>query len=119
MVKIQRVTLAATQVAAMVAFYNAVLDANLSELDGMPSFYQGNLGQLNLLVCPNTVAEVVAEQNRQQFLVEVTDIEDVVNAATQHGGTLMDDGITRDEHAARAALYDPDGNSLELIQVLS
>ncbi|MEM7734890.1 MAG: VOC family protein [Deinococcota bacterium] len=119
MVKIQRVTLAATKVEAIVAFYNAVLDTNLSELDGMPGFYQGNLGQLTLLVCPNTIAEVVAEQNRQQFLFEVTDIEYVVDAATQHGGKLMDEGITQDEHAARASVYDPDGNSLELIQPLT
>jgi len=47
----------------MVAFYNAALDANLEAMEPMPGFYMGKLAGHGLIVCPNEVAEVVAEQN--------------------------------------------------------
>jgi len=116
---IRSITLAATNVDEMVAFYNTTLGTNLKEMEPMPSFYMGKLAGHGLIVCPNEVAAVVAEQNRQQFCFEVTDIEKVFEAGKQNGGEAMTADFEKSDLEIRGWLKDPDGNTLEFVQTLS
>lgn len=119
MISIRSITLAATHVEEMVTFYNAVLEANLKEIEPMPGFYSGKLAGHGLIVCPNEVAEVVAEQNRQQFCFTVADIEKTFEAGKSNGGKAMTPDFEKSDSEIRGWLIDPDGNTLEFVQVLS
>jgi len=119
MVKIQSITLAATHVEQMVEFYNAVLEADLKEIEPMPGFYMGKLADHGLIVCPNEVAEVVAEQNRQQFCFTIDDIEKTFAAGKANGGKAMTEDFEKSDSEIRGWLVDPDGNTLEFVQVLT
>lgn len=67
MISIERITLAATKTDEMMTFYNAVLNTNLHPIESAAGFYKGTLADYDLTMCPNSVADVNAEQNRQQF----------------------------------------------------
>lgn len=105
--KLTRITLAVNHMDAMVQFYNAALGAGLVPVEGTP-FYQGQLAGMTLLLCPNSIANVVAEQNRHQFKLSVSDWELVMNLALTNKGTLLDKSETG------VTLVDPDGNTIEI-----
>jgi predicted enzyme related to lactoylglutathione lyase len=109
-------TLVATDVPAMVAFYNAVFEAGLTPRAAFgATLYQGNLGGVGLQVCPNAVAGVVAEQNRHQLRFQVTDL-DAVLARVQAAGGALHSAISQEAGRRLAAVVDPDGNTIELIE---
>ncbi len=107
-----KITLAATNVSEMVAFYNAVLNAGLVALETMPDFYRGRLGSVTLIVCPNEVAGVDATQNRQQLCFAIDGLTSRVEAGLQNGGKLM----STNSNETHYYLIDPDGNTLELME---
>jgi predicted enzyme related to lactoylglutathione lyase len=117
--RIDRITIAVTHMDAMVRFYNAVFDAGLkpgAQMGGF-QFYGGTLAEIELLFCPNEIAGVVAEQNREQFRIVVDDLEKVRQQAIEAGGSALDD-VRITTTSKIAGLRDPDGNTIELIQYL-
>ncbi|MGJ3240707.1 MAG: VOC family protein [Anaerolineae bacterium] len=110
--QLDKFTIAVTDMTAMVAFYNAVFDAELKSIPDSP-FFAGKIAGVDLLFCPNEIAQVVAEKNRIQMLFTVGDVEAVVASAAKHGG-----GDYGDRHETDTligwGIYDPDGNSIEL-----
>lgn len=109
---IERIVLAATDVLAMVEFYNRVFASGLEPLGDPGAFYLGDFVGIELLICPNSVAEVDASQNRHQFRVVVANVDSTIRAALASGGTSGDD----DAHDGRrvASISDPDGNTYEI-----
>ncbi len=116
-VTIEQITIAATNPDKMVAFYNAVLDANLKPFEPFPgaTFYSGNFAGIPLTVCPNTVAGVEAKQNRQQFQFRVDNVHDTFVAALNHHGTELT-AIEEQADKLICSVYDPDGNSIVFTQ---
>jgi predicted enzyme related to lactoylglutathione lyase len=112
--KLDRFTVAVTDMEAMVAFYNALFDAELKAHD---PFHMGRLGSLELVFCPNYIAEVNAEKNRIQMRFVVADIEAVVAQAEAAGGAAYGERYETDTFIGWG-ICDPDGNSIELIQPL-
>ena len=114
------VTIAASRMDKMVQFYNAVLGAGLRRTVriGDSHFYGGKIGQLELLLCPNTIAGVVAEQNRQQFRFSVTDLAAVMARGLANHGSEVNP-IDEYMGAKVASLADPDGNTIEFVELLS
>lgn len=115
--RIDRVILAVTKMKSMVAFYNAVFDARLVAIEMMPGieFYRGKLAGIDLLMCPNDVAGVVAQQNRHQFRFVVENVEQMLATVVQAGGSQLN--AIQEVGADRvASAYDPDGNTFELVQ---
>jgi predicted enzyme related to lactoylglutathione lyase len=115
-IRLAAMTLAATDVAGMVAFYNAVFGC---ELVAKPAFgttlYEGQLAGIKLVVCPNEVAGVNAEQNRHQLRFEVAGLAGMVARVLAAGGALKGEaGETADQRWA--AVVDPDGNTIELVE---
>ena len=113
-------TIAAVHMEGMVRFYNAVFGAGLKPTVhiGAEQFYGGAIGDLELTLCPNAIAGVVAEQNRQQFRFEVDDIEAVVEKGLANHGSEINP-IDEYKGAKVASLADPDGNTIEFVQLLS
>lgn len=114
---IDRITMAVTHMDEMVRFYRDVFDAGLKPLEviGGFQFYGGSLAGIDLLFCPNEIAGVVADQNRQQFRFVVDDLEEMRTKIIQSGGTLLDD-MHETSTIISCGLRDPDGNTLELIE---
>ncbi|MCY3867824.1 MAG: hypothetical protein OXG68_20510 [Chloroflexi bacterium] len=113
-------TVAAINMKEMVRFYNAVFSAGLKPTVhiGDDQFYAGELGGMKLTFCPNTIAGVVAEQNRQQFRYQVADIDAVMaKGLANHGGEI--NPIEEYKGAKVASLADPDGNTIEFVEILS
>ncbi len=113
-------TIATVNMRQMVRFYNAVFDARLKATVhiGDAQFYGGKLGALELTLCPNSVAGVVARQNRQQLRFVVDDIEAVVQRGLAvHGSEI--NPIDEYKGAKVASLADPDGNTIEFVQLVS
>lgn len=113
-------TIAAIQIEQMVEFYNAVFDARLQPTVhiGDEHFYGGKLNDLELTMCPNSIAGVVAEQNRQQFRFSVEDLEDVMRRGLANHGREINP-IDEYKGAKVASLADPDGNTIEFVELLS
>lgn len=113
-------TIAAVNMKKMVRFYNAVFDAGLKETVhiGDQQFYGGKLAGLEVVLCPNAIAGVVAEQNRQQFRFEVNDIEAVMaKGLANHGSEI--NPIHEYKGAKVASMADPDGNTIEFVEHIS
>lgn len=115
-VAIARVTLAATNVPAMTHFYNEVFAAGLrpSPVGGV-TMQLGRLAGLELLLCPNDIAKVDAALNRHMFRIVVDDVTSVVDRVRRSGGTV-DGPPALSEGRRLAAVRDPDGNTIELVE---
>lgn len=107
--------IAATNTAAMVAFYRSVLGAVLqpSGPAGTP-IYRGTLAGYPFFICPNEIAEVRAEQARHQLRFAVPDVRDTLARAEAAGGPIHPASKPED---AVVAIVDPDGNSVEISQL--
>jgi catechol 2,3-dioxygenase-like lactoylglutathione lyase family enzyme len=116
-ITIENITVATTNTEKMVEFYNAVLDANLKGFEPFPNatFYSGNLAGIALTICPNTIAQVEAKQNRQQFRFKVDNIHDTFVTALSNGATELS-AIEEQGDLLICAVYDPDGNSIVFSQ---
>ena len=70
---------------------------------------------MGLQLCPNDIANVVAEQNRHQLRFQVADLDAMLARVQAAGGALHGD-MTQEGGKRLAAVEDPDGNTLELIE---
>ena len=112
-------TIAATNMRQMARFYNAVFDAGLKATVhiGDAQFYAGKIGELDLTLCPNAIAGVEARQNRQQLRFAVRDIEALMQRGLAVHGTEINP-VDEYKGAKVASLADPDGNTIEFVEIL-
>ena len=115
--QIERMTIAVTHMKEFVEFYNAVFESDFTPMVDLVGFYRGKLGDLNVLLCPNVIAGVVAEQNRHQFRFMVDDLDEVISKCRAAGGQPIDDA-QEDRTSRGQGMRDPDGNSMEFVQHL-
>lgn len=115
-VRIDKVVIAVTDLDRMGTFYVEVFGAKLKDVDlGGAKLKAGTLGSLEFVLCPKEVAGVQADQNTIQLRFVVEDITRAVEAATKAGGQVID-AVRSADGAKTAAVRDPDGNSVELIE---
>jgi catechol 2,3-dioxygenase-like lactoylglutathione lyase family enzyme len=79
------------------------------------TLYQGKLGGISLLLCPNEIARAEAKQNRHQWRFAVNDVAETMRLALANGATLLNE-VSVHEGAKIASVRDPDGNSIEFVQ---
>ncbi|MGP1908445.1 VOC family protein [Metabacillus sp. JX24] len=114
---ISQITIAYNQEYEMVDFYNQLLNANLSSFKvGEFRFYKGKIGGIGLLFCPNEMLGIKSEKNNIQFTVQVSNLEEVLSKVSQCGGKQIQ-GINREESRSSVGILDPDGNSIELLEI--
>ena len=112
--EVSGLTIAADSMELMLDFYTNVFDIKFVELNKMNTIlYQGNWGNLLLLLCPAEIVEVNAKQNRHQFNLDVNDIDKAVELVLANGGTTKKH--EKQTPGIRAVtVYDPDRNSIVL-----
>lgn len=101
---------------AMVDFYQSVFQAEFQPVEAYGAMlFRGKIAGLDVLLCPQEVAGIHADQNRFQLKFEVPDIHHTINLALTNGGSLLNAPVENDGSKA-AAVRDPDGNSIEFEQ---
>lgn len=111
--KISQITIAVTDMDAMVKFYENVFGITLKPFDAYGStLYSGKMGGFLLMLCPKEIAGVTAEQTRHQFDYAIDDVDAVVKAVKQWGGGLMRDTEVWEDKTKVASVMDPDGNTM-------
>lgn len=117
--KIAKITIATTATQEMAAFYSSVFNSELSPVEAYGyTLYSGSFCGINLLICPNDLAGVNANQNRQQFDIEVSGIEKVLQKVEATGGNIKEALSITATHKI-ASVTDPDGNTIVFIEQLS
>lgn len=112
--RIERIVLAVERMDEMAQFYDEVFGTALQADAGSP-FRRGTFAGVPLLLCPNEIAEVVAQQNRHQLRIAVDDLDAVLGRVRAAGGTVLDAGDASDASPRVAGVADPDGNTYELV----
>lgn len=115
--EIEGMTIAVTNMTQMLDFYTHTFGIQFEEreLSGF-KLYSGVWGEMKLLFCPAELAGNKATQNRHQFDVIVSNLEEIESITTAYGGLPMGDKTER-EGVWTLGIYDPDKNSI-LFKVL-
>ena len=113
-IQITQMTLATTHMPEMVRFYDTLFGTELQATEAYgTTLYRGILAGIPLLLCPNDIAGVEAEQSRHQFAFRVANLSALLGLVETTRGrieTPMTDSMTA------AVLRDPDGNTIEVTQ---
>ncbi|MEO1049938.1 MAG: VOC family protein [Bacteroidota bacterium] len=115
---IEGLTIAVSDMQAMLAFYRHVFGIQFEEQEmyGM-KLYSGQWECLKLLLCPAELADVKVDQNRHQFDIIVEDVDAMVKKAVSVGGSQFG-GEQTTANEKVIAVKDPDDNSIVLKQPL-
>ncbi len=115
--QLEGLTLAVTRMDDMLAFYKGVfgLEFEAQEMHGF-KLYKTEWANLSLLFCPASLAQNTATQNRHQFDIIVSDLDEVVKAAKANHGELMHEP-TDMGGVKSVGIYDPDRNSMVFKQL--
>lgn len=112
---LNKITLAVRDSKRMYEFYRLVLGAELKPLSTPAgTYYTGKLGPFELMLVPQDIAGIVAEDNRHQLGFVIESPENLDALIEQHGGSVLDELIGTDG-ATVVVARDPDGNSIELL----
>jgi predicted enzyme related to lactoylglutathione lyase len=116
--KVSKITIATTNTASMEKFYSEVLGVKFHETKAYgTSLYSANMMGIEILLCPNEIAGVKAEQSRVQFDFIVLDLDFLIKQVTENGGKIQGEKITGEKIISVGAV-DPDGNTLVFVQYL-
>lgn len=111
-------TVAVVRMSAMVDFYQSVFKAEFQPVDAHGAMmFRGRVAGLDMLLCPQELAGVRAEQGRFQLKFQVHDIHRTIDLALTNGGSLLNAPVENNGTKA-AAVRDPDGNSIEFEQAI-
>jgi len=102
---------------AMAGFYADVLCVELKELvAGEFTLHRGTLdNDTRIMFVPGALRGATGKGNRFQLNFHVGDVRSAFEAAVKAGGTELEPVVIGDGYA-RAAVRDPDGNSIVLIE---
>lgn len=114
LVQLTQMTLATTRTAEMVKFYDTLFGTELQPTEAYgTTLYNGNLSGIPLVICPNEIAGVEAEQSRHQLAFRVPDLAAILFQVEAAGGSIE---TAMTDPLIQATLRDPDGNTIEVIQ---
>jgi predicted enzyme related to lactoylglutathione lyase len=112
--KISKITIAITNINEMVGFYKIVFKCDFKELSlGGSKLFSGELFGLKILLCPNDLAGVIAQQNRQQFDIKVNDAKKILEDVIKANGKIKE---PYNSETKTASVIDPDGNTIVFIE---
>lgn len=113
-VQLSQITLATTRTPEMVKFYDTLFSTALQARDVYgTTLYRGSLAGIPLIICPNEIAGVEAEQSRHQLALRVVDLSSLLQNVERAGGVIETPAA---DSLTSAILRDPDGNTIEVIQ---
>ena len=112
--QLTQMTLATIRTTEMAKFYDTLFGTQLQVVEAYgTTLYRGTLAGVPLLLCPNEIAGVEAEQSRHQLAFKVGNLSALLQHVESAGGTAE---IPASDSANTAILKDPDGNTIEVTQ---
>ncbi len=81
------------------------------------SIYLGCIDDLQITLCPASMADIKAKDNRHQLTFLMDDIKNTIEKTKRYGGSIMQE-IEETENVLQAAIRDVDGNSIVLKQTV-
>ncbi len=106
-------TLASDHVEDSVAFYQEAFGASFAGIDiGDDVIYRGEIAGLGMVICPATLASVVANRSRHQLQFQVDDVSAFVERSVASGGRIHTP-LQDQNGRAYAVVCDPDNNTIE------
>jgi len=116
--KLEQIAIAATDISKMVKFYKAVFKIEFAETKAYgTTLFAGKVGDIRILLAPNEIAGVKAEENRHQFDFIVQDIDELIKIAEESGGKLQGN-IENNNKEKTVTILDPDNNTMNFKQKL-
>jgi len=113
-IQLTQMTLATTRTSEMVKFYDTLFGTHLQATEAhSTTLYHGTLAGIPLVICPNEIAGVEAEQSRHQLAFRVVDLSGLLQNVKSAGGIIETQAT---DFLTRALLRDRDGNTIEVIQ---
>jgi len=113
-VQLSQITLATVRTPEMVKFYDTLFGTHLqATVSYGKTLYHGTLAGIPLVICPNEIAGVEAEQSRHQLTLRVADLSGLLQLVEIAGGGIH---TAAAETILSAILRDPDDNTIEVIQ---
>ena len=117
--RIDCMNLAAANLDAMVTFYSNVFGIELTEQPLQDAkLYQGKFAGTDFVLLPASLADVTAKQNRMQYDVVVSDLDEAIGLVEAHGGRT-NGRIGEDDRMRCIGVFDPDDNFMVFRQVKS
>jgi predicted enzyme related to lactoylglutathione lyase len=102
----------------MVAFYETVFKTRLNpQRLGKHFFYTGPIGNIKLTLAPNELKGARASRSRYHLSFIVPNLEEHLTLAMQSGG-MQTHAIDLDDNERYCEITDPDGNPIELIELI-
>lgn len=115
---LNKVTIATNNTEQMVAFYHEFFDVDFAVFEAMGvTLYEGRLGAVTFMFCPNELLKIKAEKNNVQLTLVVPDLQKILDSVDLYGGKILQQAAAQGSYLA-AGITDPDGNSIELMQVI-
>ena len=114
LVQLMQMTLATNRTNEMVKFYDSLFSTQFQPTNAFgTTLYRGTLAGIPLVICPNEIAGVKAEQSRHQLSLRVADLSSLLQNVENAGGSIE---TPIEDSSNSAILRDPDGNTIEVIQ---
>lgn len=115
-ISVVRIVLATIKLEEMARFYGAVFEMTMLPLQAHgATLYQCSSNGVTVLLCPNSIAGVTAEQSRHQMTFRVRNLAGIMRDV-QALGCVVKTENEDDAGPQHILLTDPDGNSLELVR---
>jgi predicted enzyme related to lactoylglutathione lyase len=112
--KIEGLTIAINDMPKMLTFYKNVFDIKFIERDEFGSkLYSGKWADMALLFCPAEVAQNRATQNKHQFDIVVSGLDNWIRKCKDNGGVTIGEIENLKEYTS-IGIYDPDRNTIVL-----
>ena len=103
----------------MVNFYETVFKTRLHPQEmGRFVLYRGAVGNLNITLAPNELMGIRAEQSKHHLSFIVPNLEEYLRLVKRAGGRQTQD-IDFDNLEKYCEIADPDGNPIELVEMLT
>ena len=114
-IELTHITLAAIRIPEMVKFYSTIFGTKFQTTQVYGgTMYHGTLAGIPFIICPNEIAGVEAKQSRHQLTFRVPDLIGLLQIVEIAGGGVH---TAPAELIVSAIIRDPDGNTIEVIQV--
>lgn len=116
--KISGLTIACFNIKGMSAFYQNVFQISFGTVKiTQGNIYVGSIDNIQVTLCPASMANIKAEDNRHQLTFLIDDMNNALKKTKQYGGTVLQD-IQEADTILQASIKDVDGNSIVLKQKL-
>ena len=113
-IQLTQLSLATIHTPEMVKFYNTLFGAQLEATEAHgKTLYYGSLAGIPLIIRPDEIDDIIAEQSRHQLSLSVPDLSGLLQLVEIVGGSVETSAA---ESVVSAILRDPDDNAIELIQ---